>query len=73
MGLSACASANTSDMPDYGAGIYSLLDEECVNSVGTALENGVRLIDTVILPAKVKKDALRILLLQKEWFYRERN
>ncbi len=34
------------EMPIYGIGTYSLLDEECVNSVGTALENGVRLIDT---------------------------
>lgn len=33
-------------MPVYGIGTYSLLDEECINSVSTALENGVRLIDT---------------------------
>ncbi len=34
------------EMPIYGIGTYSLLNEECVNSVQTALENGVRLIDT---------------------------
>lgn len=34
------------EMPIYGIGTYSLLDEECVNSVETALENGVRLIDS---------------------------
>ena len=34
------------EMPIYGIGTYSLLNEECVNSVTTALENGVRLIDT---------------------------
>lgn len=34
------------EMPVYGIGTYSLLGEECLSSVSTALENGVRLIDT---------------------------
>lgn len=34
------------EMPIYGIGTYSLLSEECVNSVVTASENSVRLIDT---------------------------
>lgn len=34
------------EMPIYGIGTYSLLDDECVQSVSSALENGVRLIDT---------------------------
>ena len=37
------------EMPIYGIGTYSLLDEECVNSVQAALENGVRLIDTAYM------------------------
>ena len=37
------------EMPIYGIGTYSLLDEECVNSVQVALENGVRLIDTAYM------------------------
>lgn len=36
-------------MPVYGIGTYSLLNEECVDSVSTALENGVRLIDTAYM------------------------
>ena len=34
------------EMPINGIGTYSLHDDECVNSVKTALSNGVRLIDT---------------------------
>lgn len=37
------------EMPIYGIGTYSLLNEECVNSVATALENGVHLIDTAYM------------------------
>lgn len=37
------------EMPIYGIGTYSLLNEECVNSVAAALENGVRLIDTAYM------------------------
>lgn len=37
------------EMPIYGIGTYSLLDEECVSSVSAALENGVRLIDTAYM------------------------
>lgn len=37
------------EMPIYGIGTYSLLNEECVNSVATALENGARLIDTAYM------------------------
>ena len=37
------------EMPVYGIGTYSLLNEECVNSVSAALENGVRLIDTAYI------------------------
>lgn len=37
------------EMPIYGIGTYSLLDEKCENSVRTALENGVRLIDTAYM------------------------
>ena len=33
-------------MPINGLGTYSLHDEECINSVTSALESGVRLIDT---------------------------
>lgn len=33
----------------YGIGTYSLLDEECVSSVSSALKNGVRLIDTAYM------------------------
>ena len=36
-------------MPVYGIGTYSLLDEKCVDSVLTALENGVHLIDTAYM------------------------
>ena len=34
------------EMPINGLGTYSLHDEECINSVTSALESGVRLIDT---------------------------
>lgn len=34
------------EMPMNGIGTYSLLNQECIDSVTTALENGVRLIDT---------------------------
>ena len=34
------------EMPINGLGTYSLHDDECQNAVRTALENGVRLIDT---------------------------
>lgn len=34
------------EMPINGLGTYSLLGQECIDSVTTALENGVRLIDT---------------------------
>lgn len=37
------------EMPIYGIGIYSLLNEECADSVSTALKNGVRLIDTAYM------------------------
>lgn len=37
------------EMPIYGIGTYSLLNEKCVNSVAAALENGVRLIDTAYM------------------------
>ena len=37
------------EMPIYGIGTYSLLDEECVNSVSEALARGVRLIDTAYM------------------------
>ncbi|MCM1424309.1 MAG: aldo/keto reductase, partial [bacterium] len=37
------------EMPIYGIGTYSLLDEVCVDSVSTALERGVRLIDTAYM------------------------
>ena len=37
------------EMPIYGLGTYSLTDEECVQSVTAALENGVRLIDTAYM------------------------
>jgi len=36
-------------MPINGLGTYSLLGQECVDSVTTALENGVRLIDTAYM------------------------
>lgn len=36
-------------MPLNGIGTYSLLDEECVNSVSEALKRGVRLIDTAYM------------------------
>ncbi|MCM1050102.1 MAG: aldo/keto reductase [Clostridiales bacterium] len=37
------------EMPIYGLGTYSLLDEVCVDSVSAALERGVRLIDTAYM------------------------
>ena len=37
------------EMPIYGLGTYSLTGEECVQSVTSALENGVRLIDTAYM------------------------
>ncbi len=37
------------EMPLNGLGTYSLLDEECVNSVSEALKRGVRLIDTAYM------------------------
>ena len=40
---------NGYEMPIYGIGTYSLLNEECVNSVTAALENGVHLIDTAYM------------------------
>lgn len=36
-------------MPIAGIGTYSLLDEECVNSIVSALQSGVRLIDTAYM------------------------
>lgn len=37
------------EMPIYGIGTYSLLDDVCVASVSAALERGVRLIDTAYM------------------------
>lgn len=37
------------EMPIMGLGTYSLLDEDCYNSVTTLLENGGRLIDTAYM------------------------
>ncbi len=37
------------EMPIYGIGTYSLLDEVCVESVSAALDRGVRLIDTAYM------------------------
>lgn len=37
------------DMPLNGIGTYSLTDEECFNSIISALESGVRLIDTAYM------------------------
>lgn len=37
------------EMPLNGIGTYSLTDEVCVESVSTALEKGVRLIDTAYM------------------------
>ena len=37
------------EMPIAGIGTYSLLDKECVNSIVTALQSGVRLIDTAYI------------------------
>ncbi|MGN0322913.1 MAG: aldo/keto reductase [Oliverpabstia sp.] len=37
------------EMPIYGIGTYSLLDDECVDSVSAALNSGVRLIDTAYM------------------------
>ncbi len=34
------------EMPIYGLGTYSLHDDVCKNSIQTALDNGIRLIDT---------------------------
>lgn len=36
-------------MPINGLGTYSLLDDTCVESVKTALKDGVRLIDTAYM------------------------
>lgn len=37
------------EMPIYGIGTYSLLDEVCADSVSEALDRGVRLIDTAYM------------------------
>ena len=37
------------EMPVYGIGTYSLTGETCVESVSSALESGVRLIDTAYM------------------------
>lgn len=37
------------EMPVYGIGTYSLTEETCVESVSSALESGVRLIDTAYM------------------------
>ncbi|MGN0317859.1 MAG: aldo/keto reductase [Candidatus Fimousia sp.] len=37
------------EMPIYGIGTYSLLGDECVDSVSAALNSGVRLIDTAYM------------------------
>ncbi len=37
------------EMPIYGIGTYSLTGQTCVDSVGAALKNGVRLIDTAYM------------------------
>lgn len=37
------------EMPIYGIGTYSLTGQTCVDSVGVALKNGVRLIDTAYM------------------------
>lgn len=37
------------EMPIAGIGTYSLLDDECVNSIVSALDSGVRLIDTAYM------------------------
>lgn len=37
------------EMPINGLGTYSLLNQKCIDSVTTALENGVRLIDTAYM------------------------
>ena len=37
------------EMPVLGIGTYSLLDDKCVTSVSTALQNGYRLIDTAYM------------------------
>lgn len=37
------------EMPIYGLGTYSLEGDECIQSVTSALENGVRLIDTAYM------------------------
>lgn len=36
-------------MPVAGIGTYSLMEDECVNSIVSALQNGVRLIDTAYM------------------------
>lgn len=36
-------------MPIVGLGTYNLFDDECINSVRTALQNGYRLIDTAFM------------------------
>lgn len=37
------------EMPIFGLGTYSLLDDECVSSVTSALNSGVRLVDTAYM------------------------
>ena len=37
------------EMPVYGIGTYSLLDDVCVESVSEALRQGVRLVDTAYI------------------------
>lgn len=37
------------EMPIYGIGTYSLTGDTCVESVATALNSGVRLIDTAYM------------------------
>ena len=37
------------EMPIYGIGTYSLLDDVCENSISEALNRGVRLIDTAYM------------------------
>lgn len=37
------------EMPIVGLGTYSLLEEECIQSIHSALENGYRLIDTAYM------------------------
>ena len=48
------------DMPIVGLGTYSLLNDVCINSVATALENGFRLIDTAYMYHNEKEVGLGI-------------